>query len=80
MTALEIDESLPEAHIDLAQVQSRLDWDWAGAERGFKRALELDPNSADAHGWYSFHLAIMGRFEESMAHAKRAVELDPLHA
>jgi TolB-like protein/Tfp pilus assembly protein PilF len=78
MTALEIDESLPEAHIDLAQVQSRLDWDWAGAERGFKRALELDPNSADAHGWYSMHLAQMGRSEESMAHAKRAVELDPL--
>ena len=45
----QIDESLPEAHFDLAQVQSRLDWDWAGAERGFKRALELDPNSADAH-------------------------------
>jgi serine/threonine-protein kinase len=78
MTALEIDESLPEAHFDLAQVQGRLDWDWAGAERGYKRALELDPNSADAHGWYSFHLIIMGRFEEGIAHAKRAVELDPL--
>ena len=78
MTALEIDESLPEAHFDLAQVQGRLDWDWAGAERGYKRALELDPNSADAHDRYSFHLAIMGRFEEGIAHAKRAVELDPL--
>jgi tetratricopeptide (TPR) repeat protein len=78
MTALQIDESLPEAHIDLAQVQSRLDWDWAGAERGFKRALELDPNSADAHRWYGYHLAQMGRSEESIAHAKRAVELDPL--
>ena len=78
MTALEIDESLPEAHFDLAQVQGRLDWDWAGAERGYKRALELDPNSAAAHGWYSFHLTIMGRFEEAIAHAKRAVELDPL--
>ncbi len=78
MTALEIDESLPEAHFDLAQVQSRLYWDWAGAERGFKRALELDPNSASAHGEYSFHLNHMGRSEESLAHAKRAVELDPL--
>jgi tetratricopeptide (TPR) repeat protein len=78
MTALEIDESLPEAHIALAQVQSRLDWDWAGAERGFKRALELNPNSAYAHGGYSLHLAQMGRSEESIAHAKRAVELDPL--
>ena len=78
MTALEIDESLPEAHIALAQIESRLDWDWAGAERRFKRALELNPNSADAHDWYSFYLAQMGRFEESMAHAKRAVELDPL--
>ena len=78
MKALEIDESLPEAHTALAQVQSRLDWNWAGAERGFKRALELNPNSADAHEWYSFHLAQMGRSEESMTHAKRAVELDPL--
>ena len=78
MTALQIDESLPEAHFDLAQVQSRLDWDWAGAERGFKRALELDPNSAEAHRWYGYHLAQMGRSEESIAHAKRAVELDPL--
>jgi eukaryotic-like serine/threonine-protein kinase len=78
MTALEIDESLPEAHFDLAQVQSRLDWDWAGAERGYKRALELDPNSAAAHDKYMFHLTIMGRFEEGIAHAKRAVELDPL--
>jgi tetratricopeptide (TPR) repeat protein len=78
MKALEIDESLPEAHTALAQVQSRLDWNWAGAERGFKRALELNPNSADAHAGYSFHLAQMGRSEESMAHAKRAVELDPL--
>jgi tetratricopeptide (TPR) repeat protein len=78
MKALEIDESLPEAHTALAHVQSRLDWDWGGAERGFKRALELNPNSAEAHGGYSFHLTQTGRFEESMAHAKRAVELDPL--
>jgi tetratricopeptide (TPR) repeat protein len=78
MKALEIDESLPEAHAVLAEVQSRLDWDWAGAERGFKRALELNPNSANAHDGYSFYLAQMGRSEESMAHAKRAVELDPL--
>ena len=60
MTALEMDESLPEAHIYLARVQSGLDWDWAGAERGFKRALELAPNSADAHGDYSFYLTSHG--------------------
>jgi tetratricopeptide (TPR) repeat protein len=76
--ALKIDESLPEAHFALAQVKARLDWDWAGAERGFKRALELDPNSADAHERYGFYLGSMGRFEESMAHRRRAVELDPL--
>ena len=78
MTALQIDESLPEAHFDLAQVQSRLDWDWAGAERGFKRALELDPNSAEAHDKYGGYLGSMRRFEEGMAHRRRAVELDPL--
>ena len=76
--ALEIDESLPEAHAALALVQSQLDWDWAGAERGFERALELNPSSADAHSEYSVYLAAVRRFEEAIAHAMRVAELDPL--
>jgi serine/threonine-protein kinase len=78
MKALEIDESLPEAHRALAWVQLYLDWDWAGAARGFQRALELNPNSADAHSGYATYLVLMGRVQEGVAHAKRAVELDPL--
>lgn len=78
MKALEIDESLPEAHTVLGHVGWYLDWDWGAAEREFKRALELNPNSADAHGGYAGYLVAMGRFEEGMASAKRAAELDPL--
>jgi tetratricopeptide (TPR) repeat protein len=76
--ALEIDETLPRAHTALALVNVRLDWDWAGAEREYKRAIELNPNSAEAHGGYASYLGIMGRGEEAIAQAKRSVELDPL--
>jgi eukaryotic-like serine/threonine-protein kinase len=78
LKALEIDESLPEAHMALARVRFVLDWDWAGADRGYTRAIELNPNSADAHGEYNVYLYAMGRFQEGLAHAERTVELDPL--
>jgi TolB-like protein/Tfp pilus assembly protein PilF len=78
MKALEIDESLPEAHMALGWVRARFDWDWAGADRSYRRAIELNPNSPDAHFGYSLYLGPMGRFQEGIAHAKRAVELDPL--
>ncbi|MEK6303646.1 MAG: protein kinase [Acidobacteriota bacterium] len=76
--ALELDESLAEAHTSMSFVKFGYDWDWAGAESGFKRALELNPSYPMAHQWYSVMLAAMGRFEESFAHGKRALELDPL--
>ncbi|MCA1620293.1 MAG: tetratricopeptide repeat protein [Acidobacteria bacterium] len=76
--ALEIDSGLSEAHTSLAWVNYRFDWDWRGAEGEFKRALELNPNNAQAHQWYSDYLLAMGRFDESMAEIKRARELDPL--
>jgi TolB-like protein/Flp pilus assembly protein TadD len=77
--AVEIDETLAEGHTALAQVELRLDWDWAGAEREFKRAIELDPNSPDAHAGYgSYLLAVGRRSEQGIEHAKRAVALDPL--
>jgi eukaryotic-like serine/threonine-protein kinase len=78
MKALEIDESLPEAHTALALTRLNLDWDWAAAEREYKRAIELDPNSADAHDGYTTYLVLMGRFEEGIAHGQQAVTLDPL--
>jgi TolB-like protein/Tfp pilus assembly protein PilF len=77
--ALELDESLPEAHVAWGGVlQSHL-WDWPGAESEFRRALELDPNLAGAHHWYSDFLMAMGRHDEAIASARRAVELDPLN-
>ena len=76
--ALEIDDTLAEAHTALAYVKTIYDWDWTGAEEGFKRAIELNPRNAPTHSYYSNYLAAMGRFEESMAEIKRAQELDPL--
>jgi tetratricopeptide (TPR) repeat protein len=55
-----------------------LNWNWAGAEREFKRAIELNPSYTPAHVWYAHFLAAVGRTDESMAEAKRSLELDPL--
>jgi serine/threonine protein kinase/tetratricopeptide (TPR) repeat protein len=76
--ALEIDDTLAEAHAALAMVKWDYDWDFAGAEREFKQALELNPNYASVHQWYAEYLATMGRHEEAIAEAKRAREIDPL--
>src|SRR5262249_33992176 len=54
------------------------EWDWTGAEREYRRAIELNPNYAAAHDWYGFYLALMGRSEEATRELERAVELDPL--
>src|SRR3989440_1087841 len=76
--ALEMDDTLAEAHSSLAYIRFNYDWDWAGAEREFKRAIELDPNYANAHHWYSHYLMATGRTEESLAESKRALGLDQL--
>jgi len=76
--ALELDETLSEAHASLGLIAMNSDWDWAEAERKFKRAIELNPNYATAHAWYGEFLAYMGRFEEGVAEIKRGQELDPL--
>ena len=78
MKALEIDDSLAEAHTSIAFVRLYYDWDWPGAERGFQRAIELNPNYAPAHQWYSHLLMAKGKTSESIAEARRAAELDPL--
>jgi len=78
MQALEIDNTLAEAHTSLALVKEHFEWDWAGAETEFRRAIELNPNSATAHHWYGDYLANMGRPEEGLRETKRAQELDPL--
>jgi TolB-like protein/DNA-binding winged helix-turn-helix (wHTH) protein/Flp pilus assembly protein TadD len=76
--ALELDNQLAEAHNSLAELLYRFDRNWAGAEREFKRALELNPNYAPAHHWYSMYLAIVGRRQQALAEAQKAYELDPL--
>ena len=80
MKALEIDDMLAEPHIALADVLSYHEWDWAGSERHHKRAIELNPNFGRAHSEYAWYLALMGRRDESIREAKRAVELDPFAA
>jgi eukaryotic-like serine/threonine-protein kinase len=76
--ALELDDTLAEAHTSLGYIRLNYDWDWLGAEREFKRAIELDPNYANAHHWYSHYLTAMSRPEESLAESKRALGLDQL--
>ncbi len=80
MKALELDDSLAEAHVGLGSVLNRNDWDWAGAEREFKRAIELNPNFGRAHAMYAWHLILVGRHDEAVREAKRALELDPFSA
>jgi tetratricopeptide (TPR) repeat protein len=77
LKALQLDENLAEAHTSLADVKLILDWNWSDAEREFKRAIELNPNSSSAHLWYEHYLVAMGRFDESIAEARWSVELDP---
>jgi tetratricopeptide (TPR) repeat protein len=77
--ALELDETLAAAHVSLGYVKALYDWDWPGAEREFKRALELSPGDADAHFAYSVaYLAPLGRLDEALAEIQRALALDPL--
>jgi eukaryotic-like serine/threonine-protein kinase len=78
MQALEIDDTLAEAHTSLGLVKEHFEWDWAGAEQEFKRAIELNPNSATAHHWYGDYLANMGRSEQGLYETRKAKELDPL--
>ncbi len=76
--ALEIDDTLAEAHNSLAGVQLFYDWDWRSAEQEFQRAMELNPNYATAHHWHAHCLVTVGRLEEAFAEMRRALELDPL--
>jgi len=78
LKALEIDDTIAPAHASLAYIKHRFDWDWSGAEKEFKRAIELNPNYATAHQWYAFFLATMGRMDEAIAEAKLAQQIDPL--
>jgi tetratricopeptide (TPR) repeat protein len=77
MKALELDETVAEAHTTLADVKKGYDWDLAAAEVEYKRALELNPSSSMTHAWYADCLSKMGRHEEAIKELRRARELDP---
>jgi TolB-like protein/Flp pilus assembly protein TadD len=78
LRAVELDPDLPEAHTALGAVNFLHEWDWAGAEREMKRAVELNPGSSDAHMWYAEFLAQMGRNGQAISEIQRAEALDPL--
>lgn len=78
LKAIELDDSLADPHVSLAFVAETHEWDWAGAEREYKRALELNPDDARAHHWYAGYLTYVGRIDEGIAEEMRARELDPL--
>ena len=78
LKALEIDPGLAEAHVSLAHPLYYYDRDFAGAEREFKKAIELNPRYPIAHQWYAVYLTVLGRFDEALTEMRRAQELDPL--
>jgi TolB-like protein/Tfp pilus assembly protein PilF len=78
LRALEIDETLAEAHTSLGAVKAYYDWDWMGAEAEFKRAIELNPRSSEVHRQYGWYLSVVGRHNDAIAEAEMARKLDPL--
>lgn len=77
LTALSIDDSIAEAHLSLAMVKFRFDWDWEGAEKEFKRAIELNHGYSPARYWYSVYLLALTRFDEAFTEAMIARQLSP---
>lgn len=78
--ALALDDTLAEAHTALAYATFLFDWDWHGSDIEFRRSLELNPNSADAHLLYSLYLTFSGRFDDAIRENQVAIRLDPLNA
>ncbi len=78
MKALEIDETLGEAHTSLARVLWQFDWDWEAARKEFKRSLEIDPNNAFTHRIYGYYLSSMGQHNDAVTEMRLAQQLDPL--
>jgi TolB-like protein/Tfp pilus assembly protein PilF len=76
--ALELDDTLGEAHTSLGFVLSGFDWNWTAAEKEFRQAIDLNPGYATAHHWYAWHLSLMGRNGEAIAEMRKARSLDPL--
>ena len=77
--AVELDNTLAEAHYWLACIRAWSEWDWESAETEFQQAFKLNPNYPDVHAYYSHYLAQMGRTEEALPYIERSLELDPLN-
>lgn len=75
--ALEIDDTIAEAHTSLGWIRLFYDWDWPEARKEFTRAIELNPNYPTAHVWYAFYLVIMRQLDDAIAEVDRSLELDP---
>ena len=78
LKALELDETLAEAHAVLGIIKTRCDWDWSAAQRAFRRAIEINPYYPTAHQWYGNYLDSLGRFDDALREKRQALELDPL--
>jgi TolB-like protein/DNA-binding winged helix-turn-helix (wHTH) protein/Tfp pilus assembly protein PilF len=78
--ALKLDDGLADAHIAMANVLFRYDWNWAEAEREFRRGIELNPNAPSSYLHFAMYLGVLGRQDEAIAAMKRAIELDPFSA
>jgi serine/threonine-protein kinase len=78
LTAIRLDDRVAEAHRDLAWVLDNNEFDWSGAEREYRRALELNPSDARAHHWYAQHLMALGKKKEAVREARTGLDLDPL--
>jgi TolB-like protein/DNA-binding winged helix-turn-helix (wHTH) protein/Tfp pilus assembly protein PilF len=76
--ALELDGNLPDAHTSLAFLHFYYDWDWSGAEKEFRRAIELDPGHVRAHRWFGLFLSAMGRHAEALVQIEAALAADPI--
>jgi predicted Zn-dependent protease len=75
--AIELDPTLAEPHAALAGLKEQADWDWAGAEAEYRKAIGLNPNDATSHHWYSTLLQNLGRFKEALSENEKALALDP---
>ena len=78
LKALEMDDTVAEAHTSLASISMIYDWNWSVAEKEFRRATDLDPGYATAHHWYAFYCASQGRTEDALVEIRIARKLDPL--
>jgi tetratricopeptide (TPR) repeat protein len=78
MRAIELDDSLAEAHASLGYVKLTFDWDWTGAEREFRRALALNPNLASGHAGYAHFLLTLGKSEQAVQEIRQLKNVDPL--